>query len=882
MPPIKRILTNGRDNFSLSHAGSHAIYGLDGDDSISVGIRVRDLDPDFLHGGNGNDILSGGRANDRLAGGSGNDRLDGGDGNDILDGDADDADQDGVLDPASLNDEVGGADYLDGGMGDDLIFGRGGDDVLSGGLGNDGLFGGGGNDRLSAGMGDDVLDGGSGDDTLLGSFGRDRLRGGAGDDVLDGGMDDDLFFGDAGADTILGGMGIDTADYSASLAGVFVRLSSDIAGVGGDGQGDTLREVENLFGSGFNDILVGDGENNILRGGAGADVLDGLAGVDTADYSTSSRGVLIQLRPDGLTQAATFNGQPNGDAAGDTLGNIENIVGTAFADVIIADVAVAGRPNTSTANRLDGGAGNDTLDGGAGNDTLIGGTGADLLVGNAGADTADYSGSAAPVNVVLNLSTVVNPALAVASSGGDAQGDRLLLVENVIGTAGADTITGNDAANIIAGGRAADILDGGAGSDTADYRTSAKAVQVNLGVLVQAGGDAQGDRLTSFENAFGSSESDTLTGNAGDNLFRTGGGADIVDGGANGAAGDTLDYIESLVGVTVALSATGETIGIGGHAEGDRIRGIENLFGSALNDILTGSDANNLLRGDAGADRIDGGAGIDTVDYATSTAGVTVLLGGLVSGGHATGDVLLNIENVNGSIFDDRLGGNAAANTLIGGAGIDTADYSDATGPVQLAIRPDGIIGQGGPGAAGDRLGGIENLVGSAFDDLLIGDVAIPGAPVVATDNVFEGLAGNDQLRGGGGNDTLLGGIGNDRLFGEAGNDILDGGDGFIDLLIGGDGIDEYRNATGIDYVAGYQAGETIRLSSLGDTSASITLVDLSAIGLGTGTDYALALNGSAQTTYVLLGTSDAGAAQISADAIFASGAIVVDPTMLA
>lgn len=882
MATIKRILTNARDSFSLTQSGSFAIYGLQGDDSISVSLRARDSDPDFFYGGDGNDILSGGRANDRLAGGAGNDRLDGGDGDDILDGDADDADQDNVLDPATLNDDVGGDDILDGGMGNDLVFGRGGNDILSGGLGNDSLFGGGGQDRLSGGMGNDHLDGGAGNDTLIGSFGNDSLRGGEGDDVLEAGMDNDVLFGDAGADTMLGGLGIDTADYSASAGGVSIRLSSAIAGVGADAQGDILREVENLIGSAFADTLIGDAENNTLRGGAGADILDGGAGIDTADYSTSDRAVLVQLRQDGLVQAASFNGQPNGAAAGDLIGNVENVVGSDFNDIIVADVVVAGRPNIATANRLDGGAGNDTLDGGAGDDILVGGTGADVLFGNAGADTADYSASSAGVNLVLNASTVVSPALAIVSNGGDAQGDRLLLIENVVGTASVDTILGNDAANVIAGGAGADIINGGAGSDTADYRTSSDPVIVNLNLLTQVGADAQGDQLTNIENVFGSNSADTLIGNAADNLFRTGGGSDVVDGGINAVAGDTLDYSESTAGVIVTLSATGETVGSGGHAQGDRIRGIENLLGSNLNDTLTGSDANNVLRGAAGADIIDGGLGVDTADFSTSTAGVTVLLGSTVTGGHATGDVLTNIENLIGSGFNDRLGGDAGANLLVGGAGNDTADYSNATGPVQLAIRPDGTVSQGGPGAVGDRLASIENLVGSGFDDVLIGDVAIPGAPVVATDNVLEGRGGNDQIRGGGGNDTLLGGAGNDRLFGEAGNDVLDGGDGFIDALSGGAGIDEFRNSAGVDYIFSYEAGEIVRISSLGDASAVITLVDLAALGLGTGTDYALTLSGSAQTTYVLLGTVDPLAAQTAADTIFASGAIIVDPAMLA
>jgi hypothetical protein len=56
---------------------------------------------------------------------------------------------------------------------------------------------------------------------------------------------------------------------------------------------------------------------------------------------------------------------------GDTLSGIENIRGSAFADVLVGD---AGN------NVIDGGAGGDTLTGGAGNDSLIGGAGSDVFV----------------------------------------------------------------------------------------------------------------------------------------------------------------------------------------------------------------------------------------------------------------------------------------------------------------------------------------------------------------------------------------------------------------------------------------------------------------------------------------------------------------------
>jgi Ca2+-binding RTX toxin-like protein len=104
--------------------------------------------------------------------------------------------------------------------------------------------------------------------------------------------------------------------------------------------------------------------------------------------------------------------------------------------------------------------GNDMLFGGSGNDTLDGGPGADILIGGAGIDTADYSSSAAAVNVNLQTGR---------GTGGDAQGDILGGIESVIGSAFNDTLTGNSGNNTLVGGGGNDTIDGMAGSDTAVF-----------------------------------------------------------------------------------------------------------------------------------------------------------------------------------------------------------------------------------------------------------------------------------------------------------------------------------------------------------------------------------------------------------------------------
>jgi Ca2+-binding RTX toxin-like protein len=105
---------------------------------------------------------------------------------------------------------------------------------------------------------------------------------------------------------------------------------------------------------------------------------------------------------------------------------------------------------------LTGNASSNVLDGGSGNDLLIGGAGGDTLIGGNGIDTVSYATSAAGVNV--NLTSV--------GLGGDAQADIYNTIENVIGSALADTLTGDANANVLEGGAGNDRLDGGVGNDT--------------------------------------------------------------------------------------------------------------------------------------------------------------------------------------------------------------------------------------------------------------------------------------------------------------------------------------------------------------------------------------------------------------------------------
>lgn len=197
--------------------------------------------------------------------------------------------------------------------------------------------------------------------------------------------------------------------------------------------------------------------------------------------------------------------------------------------------------------------GNDVLNGGAGADTLHGGAGADELNGGTAFDTASYEGAVNRVNVSL---------LSGAASIAHAQGDTFDSIEGLIGSAFGDDLRGANNDNILFGEN---------GNDT----------------LIGFNGD------------------DELFGGEGRDILNGGDGADIIDGG-NGA--DQVRYNGSSVGVDVDL---GSGTASGGHAEGDILSNIENLFGSNHGDVLRGDSGNNRIFGHTGDDVLSAGGGID-------------------------------------------------------------------------------------------------------------------------------------------------------------------------------------------------------------------------------------------------------------------------------
>ncbi|MDX0605063.1 calcium-binding protein [Sinorhizobium medicae] len=789
---------NGIDTFDIREKTSSVVVQLNGSSAATVFVggvaedTIRNIEN--IVGGSADDTLIGDAAANKLSGARGNDWFMGGDGADFLDGGEDSDTADYSDKTAAIAVALNGGNLVTvsvGGIAEDLIAKI---ENIVGGSGDDTITGDTAANTFRGGLGADVLDGGAGSDTVdfsdktqsvvlalngavnavatVGGTAEDTVRnveniiGGSGNDQFTGDTAANTFRGGLGADELDGGAGSDTTDYSDKTASLVITLAGANAAtvfVGGAAE-DTLRNVENIIGGSGNDVFVGDALQNVFDGGQG---------IDTVDYSASAKGIGVTL--DGANDAKVFVG----NAAEDTLRNVENITGTAFADVITGD---------AQANVLLGGGGGDLLKGGGRQDTIDGG---------AGSDTADFSDKTA--GVVLTLAGAAN---AIATIGGVAE-DMIRNVENIFGGAGADVLNGDGNSNTIRGGEGADTMDGGAGVDTADFRDMTKSVVVTLDganfAAVRVGGVFE-DMIRNFENIAGGSAGDTLTGdslanvligNDGADTLKGGLGNDVLDGG-NGI--DTADYLEKTDAITVTLNgATNATVLVGGAAE-DIIRGVENILSGSGDDTLVGDAASSMFRGGLGADFIDGGAGVDTADYREKTASVEVILFGandsFVFVGGVAEDTIRNIENAFGGKGNDTLTGDDFANTLNGndgkdlltggggadildgGAASDTASYRDKTASVSVTLDGATYTTVTVGGVAEDTIGNVENVWGGT---------------------------GNDSLSGDANANLLSGGGGSDILFGGAGADIFQ-----FDFALG---------STNVDTVLDFTAGDRLFLS---------------------------------------------------------------------
>ena len=336
--------------------------------------------------------------------------------------------------------------------------------------------------------------------------------------------------------------------------------------------------------------FIGDAQANIFTATTGHEHFDGQGGSDTMLYINSGVGVTVDL--------SNSNNNANGDAEGDVLTNIENLIGSIHNDTLTGDANANRLEGGAGADTLEGGGGADTLEGGTGNDTLTGGAGADTLDGGADVDTASYV-NAAPagmayivaaesglgVDITGVTGVYVNLIKAGTQVGSEAAGDMLTNIENLIGSAHRDVLIGDQNVNRLDGGNGDDILYGGAGADTL------------IGGL--------GTDTVSYAGAVAVSRYDID--------------ADAINGLASEVRGMTGVYV-NLRKTGPQTTDVGNTVTTAGNtvtdARGDVLSGIENIIGSAHIDVLVGNAGDNTLTGGASSDVLYGGAGADTFVFA--------------------------------------------------------------------------------------------------------------------------------------------------------------------------------------------------------------------------------------------------------------------------
>lgn len=798
---------------AFSNLTSTFLAGGDGNDTV-IGSEIGDN----IHGEGGHDLLSGGAGNDYAEGGVGNDVVLGDTGDDTLYGDFASAYYD------SYTGQVGGNDWLDGGSGNDFAYGEWFDDTVIGGTGGDFLFGDwdysyGGSGPYATG-GDDVIDGGSDNDYAYGGEYDDVITGGTGDDVLTGdfgwslfppftaGNDTYVFAGNnLGSDYVIEAddANTDVLDFTNLGGGAFVniglaytfqtvsfgRLSLAFSSATG---------IENVLGTAFIDSITGNTRDNFLSGGALQDTLSGGAGNDVILGGTQDDNI------SGGDGNDTIDGGTGDDTISGGIGN-DTIDGWTGGDTISGgdgnDVLIG----WTGGDTLDGGLGNDTIDGGVANDVLIGGGGNDSLTGGVGSDQYLFSGSASlgsdtifeaagtdfdtldfsalGFGVTVNLSTSTaqtvasNLVLTIQASG----------IETVFGSGFSDVITGDGGNNTLFGNGGSDTLTGGAGSDNlfggagSDWYVFSGSTSLGSDVIFED------DNL----------DTDSLT-------FAGLTGASPAAFQLNLNLGTTsTQFVNSLLTLTLSTAT-----------------GIENVYGTTGNDVLTGNTRYNSIYGGFGNDTLTGD---DGDDYLDGTQDADILIGGggndtLVGGdGNDTYVFAGSLEDLGSDVISGEAADDDADTLDFAGlwygitVDLGLAGVSQAVAPIlTLTIEPSFITT------------GLENVVGTPYVDSITGNARPNMLSGGAGQDYLSGLGGSDSLNGGSQDDVIYGGTQDDYLYGDTGEDTIygeDGNDTLIgytghDILYGGAGNDSLTGGTGEDTLEGGAGNDSL----VGDTGS--------------------------------------------------------------
>jgi trimeric autotransporter adhesin len=716
----------------------------------------------------------------------------------------------------------------------------------------------------------DILDGGAGNDFLSGSAGGDTYvfgRGYGADVINDGVSSPEL-------DTVVFKSDIRPGDLTLTRSGsdliIAITGTPDQLTIFNQYQSETWTveefrftdgtvwsniDVQNLIlaslSTNGNDTILGFATPDVLNGLAGNDSLTGglgddiyiwgrgygsdtisdiyilyvdevhiKAGVAPSDIVVSKSGNDLILTIAGTTDQLIIKDQLSANSTtGDTIEKFVFADGTVWTNVDAQNKLLVGTAGNDILvgfggnDPLYGLAGNDSLDGGKGDDVLNGGSGADTLIGGEGVDTASYASSSVGVSVLLSTTDA-------QVSLGDAAGDTLSGIENLTGSAFADTLTGDTGANTLDGGTGADTLAGGLGDDI--------YIVDNVGDIASEGSGAGIDLVrssidwtlaTNLENltltgatAFygtGNTAANIITGNTNNNTLDGGAGADTLIGGLGDDTyiADSSDTLVENAGEGTDTVRSAGTFTLSTNIENLVLTGTSavNGSGNVLDNILTGNTAANILTGGLGNDTyvVDNvgdttvevaGEGTDLVQSAIAWTLASNLENLTLTGSSAitgTGNTLDNVltgnsgvNTLNGGSGNDTLDGAAGADILVGGLGDD----------IYVAESGDTLTENAGEGTDTVKIATNYTLLANFENLILTGTSAITGTGN-ALDNIITGNVGVNTLSGGSGNDTLDGAAGADILAGGLGDDtyIADSSDTLTENV--SEGTDTVRSA---------------------------------------------------------------------------------------
>ena len=538
---------------------------------------------------------------------------------------------------------------------------------------------------------------------------------------------------------------------------------------------DTLTGGEGgdiIIGLAGDDSLTGGNGDDILRGDEGNDRLDGGSGRDTADYSSATSAVRVDLR--------TSVPQDTGGAGLDTLISIESLTGSAFDDVLIG---------SDSFNILIGGAGADTLTGGGSSDTFRYLATTDSTAASQDV-IADFLTASDSIDITALAPTAVR--ITYLSNGGSqvfaetATGTLQLLVQNAIvdgfssllystpvgvqifgsnrneslqGGSRDDQLFGGDGNDTLFGSRGADLLTGGQGSDSFRFITALDSTA------------AVSDIITDFEVGRDSIDLSVL--------LVTAIGIGRLDNGDSVLFGQGRDGAFQVLLRNVALN-TANIAYQGFGATGFRLIGSNNadvIVGTTFADTMEGSGGDDILTGGTGADAIAGGSGRDTFRYAegdsTQAAGMDNLYD------FTTGEDRIDLTGVRVS--------SVSLVRMADGSSLLFAGPGGPPSPPLVAIGAAGRAINAGDldylPLAGSNVLAVTHSFGSAVGDTLTGSAR--------ADSLY-GLDGNDTLTGGGGADGISGGVGADTFVYLTASDSSQtaGYDNLYDFETGVDKID--------------------------------------------------------------------------------------------